>query len=209
MLRVLFICHGNICHSPMAEMIMKELVRQKGLEAKFEISSMAATTEEMGHDIYPPAKRTLTPTTFPIPKEKPPSLQRETTDGRTTSSPWTRKICMTFPALPTAIRIKKSPAFLTGQEKQGMWRTPGIREILRKPMRISKKAAGRCWRSFPEPLLPLTDSGPRERNESEKFLFHVTSLYFRTGFLLSIFSRIKVRPGSLRNTQKTGKMRFL
>lgn len=72
---------------------------------------------------------------------------------------------------------------LTGREKQEMWRTPGIREILRKPMRILPKAAGRCWRSFPEPLLPLTDSGPRERNESEKFLFHVTSLYFRTGFL--------------------------
>jgi methylated-DNA-[protein]-cysteine S-methyltransferase len=58
-IHILFICHGNICRSPMAEMVMKEMVRQKGLEGKFEISSMAATTEEMGHDIYPPAKRAL------------------------------------------------------------------------------------------------------------------------------------------------------
>lgn len=58
-IHILFICHGNICRSPMAEMVMKEMVRQRGLEAKFEISSMAATTEEMGHDIYPPAKRAL------------------------------------------------------------------------------------------------------------------------------------------------------
>lgn len=69
-IHILFICHGNICRSPMAEMVMKEMVRQKGLEGKFEISSMAATTEEMGHDIYPPAKRTLTAHRIPYTKRK-------------------------------------------------------------------------------------------------------------------------------------------
>ena len=69
-IHILFICHGNICRSPMAEMVMKEMVRQKGMEAKFEISSMAATTEEMGHDIYPPAKRTLTAHHIPYTKRK-------------------------------------------------------------------------------------------------------------------------------------------
>lgn len=67
-IHILFICHGNICRSPMAEMVMKELVRQKGLEAKFEISSMAATTEEIGQDMYPPAKRTLTAHRIPYTK---------------------------------------------------------------------------------------------------------------------------------------------
>lgn len=56
-IHILFICHGNICRSPMAEMILKELVRQKGLEGKYDISSMAATTEEVGHDIYPPCQK--------------------------------------------------------------------------------------------------------------------------------------------------------
>lgn len=69
-IHILFICHGNICRSPMAEMVMKEMVRQKGLEGKFEISSMAATTEEIGQDMYPPAKRALTAHRIPYAKRK-------------------------------------------------------------------------------------------------------------------------------------------
>lgn len=68
-LHILFICHGNICRSPMAEMIMKDMVRQRGLDGKYEISSMAATTEEVGHDIYPLPKGLLPPTTFPLRRE--------------------------------------------------------------------------------------------------------------------------------------------
>ena len=56
-MRILFICHGNICRSPMAEFVMKELVKQAGLE--FTISSAATTTEELGNDIYPNAKAEL------------------------------------------------------------------------------------------------------------------------------------------------------
>jgi protein-tyrosine phosphatase len=57
---ILFICHGNICRSPMAEFIFKHLCRQAGLEDRFQIASMAVSTEEIGNDIYPPAKRVLT-----------------------------------------------------------------------------------------------------------------------------------------------------
>ena len=59
MTRLLFLCHGNICRSPMAEMLMRHLVQQAGREAEFEIASAAVSTEEIGNDIYPPAKRTL------------------------------------------------------------------------------------------------------------------------------------------------------
>ena len=63
MIKILFICHGNICRSPMAEFIMKELVRERGLEACFEIRSCATSTEEIwngvGNPVYPPAKREL------------------------------------------------------------------------------------------------------------------------------------------------------
>lgn len=59
MTTIYFVCHGNICRSPMAEMVMKEIVRRAGREKDFHIESRAATTEEIGHDIYPPAKRTL------------------------------------------------------------------------------------------------------------------------------------------------------
>ena len=59
MKKILFICHGNICRSPMAEFVMKRLVAEAGLEAQFEIASAATSTEEIGNPVYPPARRKL------------------------------------------------------------------------------------------------------------------------------------------------------
>ena len=60
MTSILFICHGNICRSPMAEFVMKDLVKKSGLEAQFHIESAATSTEEIGNPVYPPARRKLT-----------------------------------------------------------------------------------------------------------------------------------------------------
>lgn len=57
--RILFVCHGNICRSPMAEFVMKDLVEKAGLEDSFLIESAATSTEEIGNSIYPPARRKL------------------------------------------------------------------------------------------------------------------------------------------------------
>lgn len=59
MTRILFICHGNICRSPMAEFIMKALVKDAGLEGEIKIASAATSREEIGNPLYPPARRTL------------------------------------------------------------------------------------------------------------------------------------------------------
>ena len=59
MTRILFICHGNICRSPMAEFVMKDLVKKAGLEGQFHIESAATSTEEIGNPVYPPARRKL------------------------------------------------------------------------------------------------------------------------------------------------------
>lgn len=59
MIKILFVCHGNICRSPMAEFLMKELVCKWGLEADFYIESAATSTEELGNGIYPPVRRIL------------------------------------------------------------------------------------------------------------------------------------------------------
>ena len=58
-MRILFVCHGNICRSPMAEFIMKALTRSQGLERQYSIESAAVSSEETGNPIYPPAKRCL------------------------------------------------------------------------------------------------------------------------------------------------------
>ena len=57
MMKVLFVCHGNICRSPMAEFIFKELAQAKGIQVYAE--SAAVSTEEIGNPIYPPAQRSL------------------------------------------------------------------------------------------------------------------------------------------------------
>lgn len=59
MKRILFVCHGNICRSPMAEFVMKDLVEKAGLSDEFYIESAATSTEEIGNSVYPPARRKL------------------------------------------------------------------------------------------------------------------------------------------------------
>ncbi|MBR4787182.1 MAG: low molecular weight phosphotyrosine protein phosphatase [Bacteroidales bacterium] len=59
MVSILFVCHGNICRSPMAEFVMKRKVEERGLSAQFEIASAATSREEIGNPVYPPARRML------------------------------------------------------------------------------------------------------------------------------------------------------
>lgn len=59
MIKILFLCHGNICRSPMAEFVMKDMVKKAGLEKEFLIESAATSTEEIGNPVYPPARHKL------------------------------------------------------------------------------------------------------------------------------------------------------
>ena len=66
MIKVLFVCHGNICRSPMAEYILKALLRARGLEDRYYVESAAVSTEEIGNPIYPPARRCLNQHSIPF-----------------------------------------------------------------------------------------------------------------------------------------------
>ena len=59
MKKILFVCHGNICRSPMAEFVMKDLAAKAGRGGQFRIASAAVSREEIGNPVYPPARREL------------------------------------------------------------------------------------------------------------------------------------------------------
>ena len=123
MIKVLFICHGNICRSPMAEFVMKDLVKKAHLEDQFEIASAATSTEEIwggrGNPVYPPARAKL--------KEHgiDPGGKRA---RRTTREDY------------------KSIA--AGPDRK--WRIPGIRMILTRHGMMSFRAAQRCLSIYSE-----------------------------------------------------------
>ena len=59
MIKILFVCHGNICRSPMAEFVMKDMLEKRGIADMFEIASAATSTEELGNPVYPPVRKKL------------------------------------------------------------------------------------------------------------------------------------------------------
>ena len=59
MSKILFVCHGNICRSPMGEYVLKDMAAKRGLSDRFRIASAAVSTEELGNPVYPPARREL------------------------------------------------------------------------------------------------------------------------------------------------------
>jgi len=67
MIKVMFVCHGNICRSPMGEYLLKEFVRRRGVSDRFQIDSTAVSRDEIGNDVYPPTKRELLRHDIPCP----------------------------------------------------------------------------------------------------------------------------------------------
>lgn len=83
MVRILFVCHGNICRSPMAEFVMKDMVKKAGLEKDFQIASAATSTEEIGNPVYPPARRKLSEHGIDCSGKAARQLKTETTTSTT------------------------------------------------------------------------------------------------------------------------------
>lgn len=77
MIKVMFVCLGNICRSPMAEFVFKDIVRKKGLEKEFEIKSRATSYEEMGNDMHYMTRYKLAQENIPFQKREAARLEAE------------------------------------------------------------------------------------------------------------------------------------
>ncbi len=81
MIRIMFVCHGNICRSPMAEMIARKIINERGLSSLVEVTSSATSDEEIyrgvGNPIYPPARNVLLKNGIPIYEKRAIRLVRE------------------------------------------------------------------------------------------------------------------------------------
>ena len=84
-MRIMFVCHGNICRSPMAELVFKRMIKEKGLEDRFFVSSSATSTEEIwngvGNPVYPPAKAELARHGISTDGKRAVQLKREDADN--------------------------------------------------------------------------------------------------------------------------------
>ena len=81
MTKILFICHGNICRSPMAEYVFAELARRAGREDEFAVASAATSREEIGNDMYPPAKACLRAHGIPFSRRRARQVTRADYDA--------------------------------------------------------------------------------------------------------------------------------
>ena len=86
--RILFVCHGNICRSPMAQFIMQDLVRKSGLQDCFQIASAATSTEEIGNSIIPLRKKHSLHMALPLVITQPDNYKNKIMRGMICSSVW-------------------------------------------------------------------------------------------------------------------------
>ena len=145
MIKILFICHGNICRSPMAEFVMKDLVRRAGCAGRYEIASAATSSEEIGNPVYPPAQRKLAEHGIGCAGKTARRLTRadyaawDLLIGMDEENLYNmRRLCGGDPA-------GKMHLLLEYANRPARWPTRGIPATLRPPGATSWMAAAACW----------------------------------------------------------------
>lgn len=89
MIKILFVCHGNICRSPMAEFVMKDLIKKAGLSDEFFIASAATSTEEIGNGVHYGTRKKLAEFGISVDGKYAVQLKNPTMPNMTTLSVWT------------------------------------------------------------------------------------------------------------------------
>ena len=132
MIRVLFICHGNICRSPLAQSVMTYLVKERNLSDRFQIESAATSREEIGNPPHPGTVRKLREEGIPLIPHR--AVQMTRADYETYE--WMIGISAIWSGSPEGIRRTRFISFWNLQGKQGTLRIPGIPAILMQHMRM-------------------------------------------------------------------------
>ena len=144
MTKILFVCHGNICRSPMAEFVMKDLVEKAGLDGQFTIASAATSTEEIGNPVYPPVRRMLAQHGISCAGKTARQLRRDE------YADWNLFIGMDAANLRNMEHIfggdpaHKVHALLDYTARPAKWPTPGTPAISKALGGMCRKAAPAC-----------------------------------------------------------------
>ena len=141
MKKILFVCLGNICRSPMAEFILKDMAEKAGKSKDFFIASAAVSREEEGNPVYPPARRELAAHGISCAGKTARQITRQDCQDFDyiyyMDSSNGRRLRSMFPGKPSS-----SPFF------PGMWQTPGTPGTFRPPTGTLQKAASGFWRNW-------------------------------------------------------------
>ena len=148
MLDILFICHGNICRSPMAEFVMKDLTERQGLAGKFQIASAATSREELGNDIHPGTRRVLEREGIPFSSRQARQITKSDYEAYDYIIAMDRANLRNLERLLGGDPERKFFFSWNLPENTRISPTPGIREILTKPTGTSNRAVQLCWNFY-------------------------------------------------------------
>ena len=143
MIKVLFICHGNICRSPMAACLFSQMAKARGLDCV--VSSAATSREEIGNPMYPPARRKLKEMGVPFGHHRAVQMTREDYGAYDFLLAMDSANVKNMKAIAGETRRGRSAVCWTVRPTPGTLPNPGIQEILTPPMRTWQRAVRRCW----------------------------------------------------------------
>ena len=144
MIKVLFICHGNICRSTMAESVMTYLVEKEGLADKFYINSAATSREEIGNGVHHGTVAKLKKEGIPVIPHRAVQMTLNDYEEYDYLLEWILRIYAICRGYRAEIRMRRYISCLLLREADLMWQTHGIREILRQLTGMFWQAAKDC-----------------------------------------------------------------
>ena len=142
--KIMFVCHGNICRSPMAEFVFKDIVKNSGKENCFTVRSCATSDEETGNPFIRPQKRSLKSTEYRATANSPSDFYRPITKNTICSFVWTKTIYAIRLIFSAATRKGKLKNCSVLQAPIATLPTRGITADLTKLTTIFLPGAKRC-----------------------------------------------------------------